>query len=145
MQVVGNVVGNTNNYFCWEREENGFGSAPWPLFLMGYPNMGNYNYSGTNPPISFNFPGKFYYDFVSNPQTNGIFTFTNTQTGTNLVGNFSNVPAPNSSNYPLKFQDSSNTNRYFPDDFDGQPVFSVTAGTTTNLHISRSITVSNGW
>ena len=113
---------------------------------MGYPNMGNNLYLNTTPAASFNWPQRRYTDFVGAWQTNGAFTFTNDQLNTTtLVGDFRYVSAPNSANFPLKFQLPGDTNRYFPDDFDGVPVFSVSAGTANSLVINRPISVSNGW
>jgi hypothetical protein len=102
--------------------------------------MGNCSYSGTDPAISWNFPGWWVVDGVPN----GICVFTNTQiNATNLIGNFTNIPAPNGGNGVVIFQDNNNTNTYWPQD--GNPVVQLAAGTSTNLLVNHPITVSNGW
>lgn len=149
MNTVGNVIGAFTNSTIkfYLQTTNGFSS--YPIFDVGFPNIGNNTFLDVSPPVFFNFPGTWMPNYDASPLTNGIFTFTNTVGPTNTIwitdgtGSLTNVPAPNSSNYPLKFQDANNTNLYWPQD--GIPVLSVSAGTATNLVLNRTITFSNGW
>lgn len=132
--IVGNVIGRPGFAFThFMHDINGLASQ---CIEIGRPNIGNNNYTGVNPPIPWNFPGHY----VNGTIPNGCFAFTNSQGPTNvLVGNFTNTPAQNAW---VIFQDPSNTNLYWPQD--GLPVIKMSA-TATNLTLSRSITVSNGW
>lgn len=146
MSAVGNVMGSTNYSYVYYREESGYGS-PYGIFEFGFPNIGNNSYTGSNLQIAWNFPGRSVLPFTSpfTPIANGVFTFTNNQGPTNVLwGNFTNIPAPIASCYPLIFQDSSNTNVYYGD-LGGAVVVSTAAGTSSNLTLNTSITVSNGW
>jgi hypothetical protein len=143
MNVVGNVLGSPgSSYSSYASEVNGAGSM---IFQLGFPNIGNNSYDGTtSPPVAWNYPGSSFSDAYGVTRSNGIFTFTNTQVNTtNLVGNFTNIPAPIPGVYSLVFQDRINTNLYYPTN--GVPVTAYAAGTSSNLLLSAPITVSNGW
>lgn len=149
MQTVGNVMGTFGFTTLYIQPTNGFNSS-WPIFDLGFPNIGNQSYITSSPPVSFTYPGDWMGDYnTSLPITNGIFTFTNNFGPTNQLwsymgrGTFTNIPSPNSSNYPLKFQDGNNTNLYWPQD--GSIVLSQSAGTSSNILLQSTITVSNGW
>jgi hypothetical protein len=138
MQVVGNVLGSSGSgYYAFSHDTNGVAHQ---IIEHGRPNIGNQNYTGTNPPIAWNYPGNTW-DYGNNP--NGVFVFTNTQGPTNIIyGNFTNITAYGNGIYSLTFQDGVNTNIYWPQD--GNVVY-PTAGTSNSLTLNRSITVSNGW
>ncbi len=146
LQIVGNVFGQSeySQSFCYTTEDSAYG-APYPFLEMGFPHIGNNFYAGTTPPTAWNYPGNSFVDSIWTRKTypNGFFIITNTQLQTtNIVGNFTNVPPRYGLGFTIKFQDSVNTNKYWPDD--GYLV-AVSAGTISNLHVSRPISVSNGW
>lgn len=166
--VVGNVMAVNTGSFQWTTEVSGYGS-PFPCVEIGFPNIGNNSYTASAPPYSFDWPQKFYADFVGGTRTNGTVTFTNTQVLTNLfVGSptFTNYPASYNANgnhlldYPYIFQDATDTNRYWrwadftaPYDFKVleatnnplQTDFLATNGTPSNIVFNLTFTVSNGW
>ncbi len=122
MQVVGNVIGLPSVDYVYEREFNGIsGAGPYPIFEMGYPNIGNYNYTKTNPPVAWNYPGDNYTGAFGEAFTNGMFIFTGTYGPTNVLrstmgtGTFTNIPSSTGVGvtYALVFQDGSNTNFYY--------------------------------
>jgi hypothetical protein len=146
MQIVGNVIGVPGGTYVYSKEESGYG-PPWPLFEMGYPNIGNSSFRGTSPSMAWNFPGKTLIPFLApyNPIPNGIFTFTNDQLNTNILwGNFTNIPAPYAGGYSILFQDGVNTNRYYGAT-NGQSLLTLSAGTSSNLVLNSHVSVSNGW
>lgn len=144
MNVVGNVIGNTFSRFAYEWEQVGYG-GPNAVFKMGFPNIGNYDYAGVNPPIAWNFPGTSLVDNNGLTHANGIYTFTNTQGPTNVLwGNFTNVPAQFANMYPLVFQDPVNTNLYYGKYGFGS-MGALAPGTSSNLTLNSTVTVSNGW
>jgi hypothetical protein len=143
-QIVGNVVGKTNENYVFEKEQSGYGS-PYPLFEMGYPHIGNSEYAGVSPPIPWNFPGWNVDGFSGENLTNIAFQITNTQISTNVIsGLFTNIP-PESGGvyYPIVFQDDVNTNVYHGSLNGG--VCYATAVTVSNMTLNASVTVSNGW
>jgi hypothetical protein len=146
MQVVGNVLGKSGaTYTQFASDPNV--SAP-VIIQFGYPNIGNNNYVGTSPPMGWNWPGSSFWDFNQHLRPNGIFTFPSDQIlTTNLIGNFTNVPAPVASLYPLIFQDKVNTNVYHTGltNQDGTCALSAAAGTSGNLQLNVPVTVSSGW
>lgn len=132
--IVGNVIGRSG--FTFTNFMHDINNLAYQCIELGRPNIGNNSYTGVNPPIPWNFPGHF----VNGTIPNGCFAFTNNQGPTNvLYGNFTNAPEAFAW---VIFQDPVNTNRYWPQD--GLDVQKVRA-TATNLTLSRSITVSNGW
>lgn len=135
--IVGNVLGNPAAAFTnFMHDING---VAYNVIELGRPNIGNNNYTGTNPPIPWNYPGSQ----IDNTYINGVFALTNTQVATtNLTGNFTNIIANGTANRII-FQDGANTNVYWPQD--GIPIYPTQNGTTSNLFVNRSITVSNGW
>lgn len=138
---------------------NVFGTEASPgLLNIGLPNIGNgyYGWIGvgegyggtrtlvTNPPVPWNYPGPTYLRADNFPATggvpNGIWALTNAVTlETNLTGNFTNILA-GSANNCVAFQDPVNTNHYY---FFGG-VTAVSAGTSSNLHLSRPVTLPIG-
>lgn len=156
MQLVGNVLGSTNFNFVFERFDSGYGE-PYALIESGFPNIGNNSFTGTSPPISWNFPGRFWGSLGGgeNGSTNGTMVANGTYGPTNTLWTnmftsdfrltFTNYPAVNVFNYPLKFQTPGNTNAYFPDEWDGLVLSSTAGGTPSNIVLNRSITISNGW
>ncbi len=144
IQIVGNVMVSTNASYTYSTEQPGYG-APWPVFELGYPNIGNSGYAGSSPPVAWNFPGRSLTGFFQEKLTNGIFTFSSNQGPTNVLwGNFTNVPAPVGAGYALIFQDGVNTNKYYGAPGSGV-LLSVAAGTSSNLVLNSVVTVSNGW
>jgi hypothetical protein len=139
MQVAGNVLGRAGTtYSAYVQDVNGQGSQ---IIELGRPNIGNHNYVGSTPPQSWNWPGNTY---EYGTRANGVFTFTSDQSNTtNLVGDFSYVPAPVGSIYPIIFQDGSDTNRYYTS-LNGQVVVSVGAGTSSSLQVSTPVSVKAG-
>lgn len=148
-QVVGNVLGITNGYeYTLFNETNGF--TRYPLFELGFPNIGNTTYIGTNPPLRFDFPGTFFTGFAGEDVHNGYTVLTQATALTNIIwGNFTNFPADAApQNYPIKFQASTgDTNIYYPlDNTNGLTVRPTTAGgTTTNMILNREVWATNGW
>ena len=138
MNLVGNILGTPNSaYTNFSHDIQNLG---WQILELGRPNIGNSSYTGTTPPIPWNFPGWE----ISDGVPNGICVFTNTQVNTtNLIGNFSNIPSANGGNGVIIFQDNHDINSYWPKD--GVPVVQSAAGTSSKLFINHSITVSNGW
>jgi hypothetical protein len=158
MQTVGNVFGITNGYtFKWlYNETNGF--TDYPIFELGFPNIGNVGYIGTTPPTSWNYPGKYVPSFYTYEEqlagiagyTNGIFIITNAPPyptnviWTNMgIGSLTNIPNPVEKGYVIKFQDQNNTNKYWPDD--GSLVLPASAGTLSNATLQAAVQLSNGW
>lgn len=138
MNVVGNVLGTSAS--AYTNFSDDIPNIGWQILELGRPNIGNSSFTGTNPPIPWNYPGTQ----ISDGVPNGIFVFTNNQVNTsNLIGNFTNIPAPNGGNGVVIFQDKLNTNTYWPND--GNPVVQLAAGTSSNLLVNHAITVSNGW
>lgn len=146
MQLVGNILGRPSGvYSAFESTQN---IAAPVVIQLGYPNIGNNNYTHISPPSGWNWPGDFYYDASQNLHTNGFFVITNDQVlTTNLVGNFTNVVAPTESLFPIVFQDPVNTNTYYSGttNQNGQCALSYAAGTSSNLLLNTPVTVSNGW
>jgi hypothetical protein len=138
MSLVGNVLGTPAS--AYTNFSHDIPNLGWQILSLGRPNIGNSSFTGTNPPIPWNYPGTQ----ISFGVPNGIYAFTNNQVNTtNLIGNFTNIPAPNGGNGVIIFQDNLNTNTYWPKD--GNPVIQLAAGTSSNLLVSHAITVSNGW
>jgi hypothetical protein len=148
MQVVGNVVGRPDDNYVWDKEQSGYGS-PYPLFEMGYPNIGNSTYESVSPPTAWNWPGRHLTGAFGENLTNGIFTFTQSVGPTNVIwttdgtGYFTNIPAPVGSMYALLFQDASNTNFYYGAT-NSSTLLSVSAGTSSNLTLNSYVYVTNG-
>jgi hypothetical protein len=140
MQVVGNVVGRTGTDFVMSREQSGYGS-PYPIFEMGYPNIGNNDFVGKTPEVPWNHPGTNYQHHSMGNLRNG-FPITKNQTDTNILwGDFRGVPGPTASIYPVVFRDQN-------DQYWGAAsgaLLTVSAGTSSNLVLSSKVSVSNGW
>ena len=147
MQVVGNVCGGTNYNFSYMPSDVSI-YAQYGLFELGWPNIGNSSFDNTSPSVSWNWPGPSFWwtdNSTTHQYQNGSYTFTNNQLNTNtLWGNFGNIPAPVGSIYPIIFQDGSDTNKYWGDK-NGGVILSVSAGTSSNLVLNTSESVSNGW
>jgi hypothetical protein len=154
MQTVGNIFGITNGYsYQWlYNETNGF--TAYPIFELGFPNIGNTGYIGTSPPLLFNNPGTNFSGFSGENFTNFAFLITNapaeatnqitTNMGINLApSGLASYPAPVVGGYPLKFLDATNPKKYWPDT--GTPVLTASAGTSSNLMLQSSVWLSNGW
>jgi hypothetical protein len=148
MQIVGNVCGDGSTVYVWDKEQSGYG-APYPLFEMGYPNIGNSTYESVSPPTAWNWPGRHLTGALGENLTNGIFTFTQSVGPTNVIwttdgtGYFTNIPAPVGSIYALLFQDASNTNFYYGAT-NSSALLSVSAGTSSNLTLNSYVHVTNG-
>ena len=145
--VVGNVLGNpVNTYTGFTTTNNGGGAV---IALFGFPNGGNQGYSGSSPPLAWNFPGTtFSEQLCGKVWTNGIGHITSTQVGvTTITGSsFTNIPWASgyyTSPYSLVFQDGVNTNIYYPTN--GVAVAAASAGTATSLTLTAPINVTNGW
>ena len=155
-QILGNVHGDGNTSYVWDKEESGYGS-PYPIFELGYPNISNSSYNRTSPPVAWNYPGDSLSPFVApfTDTTNGVFKFTNstalhtnqlwTWMGTNMTGTtgFTNVLAPISVGYALMFQDGSNTNFYYGAT-NSDALVSTAAGTSSNLSLASYVWITNG-
>jgi hypothetical protein len=164
MQVVGNVFGITNGYniCCLFNETNGF--SAYPVFELGFPNIGNNGYTGTAPPLPFNNPGTNFSGYFSEQFTNFAFLITNApavptnQITTNMgialfPSGLASYPAPLVRGYPIKFLDPNNPLKYWPDD--GRYILTTSAGTSSNLALAvytsggilipDGIQISNGW
>jgi hypothetical protein len=141
VQVVGNVLGQSGGaYLAFSHDTNAVG---WQILELGRPAIGSTSYVGTNPPVAWNFPGGYNYGYGGYSNLNG-FTFTNNQTSTtNLVGDFSWVPAPYATVHTLVIRSAANTNYYFNGD-EGLVLVNVTAGTSSNLHVGNPATVQAG-
>ncbi|HLX72803.1 MAG TPA: glycosyl hydrolase family 28-related protein [Verrucomicrobiae bacterium] len=142
MNVVGNVLGCQGcTYSNFTDEVNNEG---WKIIELGYPNIGNETYVSTSPPIPWNFPGSTFQTVSGLVVPNGYFAFTNNQVNTtNLIGNFTNIPAPIGGVYSIIFQDNVNTNLYYPTN--GMPITALAQGTSSNLLITPAFTVKPGW
>jgi len=162
MNVVGCVCPPGTGYgMCYTRFDLGGYGAPYPIFELGYPNIGNNTASDYSPATSMFWPGTNWnaYGLAGNGST----VLTNTQVNTtNLQGDFSwlKLVAGNPAATPLLFQDPANTNLYHPEDLDLRQldvlrqigdgsVFARADGTSSNLLVGLAdgtgITVSNGW
>lgn len=158
-QLIGNVLGSpAGTYTAYQPETYNSSSA---ILSLGYPNIGNNFFSNTAPALSWNWPGAFYNPAVDSPPLlaanwypNGQFTFTNTFTTNQFwsnmgIGTFTNIPngtGVGGGVYTLEFQDGSNTNLYWPNNLiSGSDPVPLSQGTSSNLTISQTITVSNGW
>ena len=152
-QIVGNVLGDTNaegGLMTYEQTASG-NIIPYSIFNFGFPHIGNNDYEGTAPPMAGNFPGHYATSASGGGgrYTNGVFTFVGNHGPTNTIwlsmgtGTLTNIPEPIAENYPLKFQDAANTNKYWPDD--GTVVLSVSAGTESNLVLNTTMSFSDGW
>jgi hypothetical protein len=158
IQIVGNVCGNTGFDYVWSKETSGYG-APWPIFELGFPNIGNSTYEYVTPPSAWNFPGRHLTGAFGESLTNGIFTFTGTYGPTNVLwpsmgtGYFTNIPSRQASIYPILFQDGSNTNLYYGATNSGVLLSSnAMEWNATNVVLVQQdgstpefVTVSNGW
>lgn len=150
-QIVGNVQGNTTFSFVYSPTASNY--APnYGVYEFGYPNIGNTTYDSTSGPMPYNYPGNHLVGFFNEVLTNGIFTITNTQVSTNVIyGVFTNLTpitaAGNWSQYHLIFQDGVNTNMYWLNGGNIDESLATPAGapTASNLTLTTSITVSNGW
>lgn len=145
--IVGNVLGNTNmNLLYLPADVPNY--PRYGIFELGWPNIGNNGFTALSPPVSWNWPGSSF-NWTDNrtfaTYANGIFTFTNNQINTNVLwGNFTNIPPPIGSIYPIVFQDNLDTNKYWGDP-NGGAIVQTSAGTSSNLTLNISISVSNGW
>lgn len=160
--IVGNVVPTGTGYpMVYSRYETGSGfNQPFPIMYFGYPNIGNNAASDFSPPVDMNYPGTNWNSYGVN--NNGSTVLTNTQLlTTNLQGNFSwlTLINGNPAATPLLFQDTVNTNNYYPypNTLGIQPsggiatwnndgtIYAEANGTSSNLLINIPLTVSNGW
>lgn len=148
--VVGCCLGNTNFCYTYETTNNNFFGATgcYATIVVGFPNIGNEDYTNTTGPYPYNFPGWFTLGFggdLVSTFTNGYFVVTNTQVNTNIItGNFTNLWAVGSLGnmaqfYHLLGQDPVNTNIYYPI---GTP---IAYPTSSNVTFGGNTTVSNGW
>src|SRR5262249_51990864 len=84
IQVCLNIIGSAASAtsFSVTTTNNGFSSAPFPLIVFGYPQIGNNSYVGVAPPAGPYWPGStltLVKDWKGNfnpPGSNGLFTFT---------------------------------------------------------------------
>lgn len=137
INLVGNVAGNQNILFDYRRTNV---VANYGIFTIGFPNINNFNWSNSTPPVPWNFPGNFFGDdgsFISN----GWFVTTNTQFGTNVIsGDYHMIPTnlADLQNYTLVGQDPVDTNIYWP-------VGPPTNATPSNVWFSVNVAISNNW
>ncbi|MEI6390565.1 MAG: glycosyl hydrolase family 28-related protein [Verrucomicrobiota bacterium] len=147
MQVVGNVCGSMNYNFSYMPSDVSSYSQ-YGLFELGWPNIGNNSFDNTSRNVSWNWPGPSFWwtdNSTIHQYQNGSYTFTNNQLNTNILwGNFTNIPAPVGSIYPIIFQDGSDTNKYWGAT-NGGVILSMSAGTISNLVLNMSVSVSNRW
>lgn len=155
-QVLGNVIGSTdyltNAGLPMIYTSDIIGYEPM-IFSFGKPNIGNGSHTGTNGPISWNYPGNVItlFDPQGDEWTNGVFTITNApafptnQIWTNYgIGQLTNLHAALSAGYPLFFQDTLNTNTYYSGIWNGQ-VLTGAGGNSSNITISVYMQLSNNW
>ena len=150
VQFSGNVHGPTDGSFRYTSYDSSYGT-PYLIYEFGFPHIGNTTYTLTSPTLGFNYPGAN----VSNLGGGGDYTnfaptfsatVTTNQLWTNMITGmltFTNIPS-DSANYPLVFQDATDTNRYWLDDLT-TPVLASSAGTASNVLLNQTITISNGW
>jgi hypothetical protein len=157
---VGNVAGGTDYNFSWDREESDYATEPYPVWQLGYPNIGNNGYNATSPPALWNDPGMFIGAVSGMPTPNGMFTVTNAPAiATNVLripehgyGTFTNIPGINLSSYPLKFRNGDNHHLFYPDAnprmISGFPatntIIPASGGTATELELSAFVFTTNG-
>jgi hypothetical protein len=155
VNIVGNVLGRSGAIYSYYINEDP--TTDSGIYSMGKPNIGNPGYTGTNPPIPWNFPGTniTFFDGIT-IWPNGQFIITNAPTyATNRLdlsmglGTLTNLPNPLAGGYPVLFQDTTaaNTNQYYPRDGIFLTVASgrASAWNGTYVQFNRSITFSNGW
>jgi PKD repeat protein len=115
---TGNILGTYWFDFNYDRFDNAL--STYSLFELGNPNIGNVDSTGTNPPMSWNYPQTSWF---GRHGSNGIdqrafsnlsYTFTSNWTGSNIVigSQATNWPFDASGEYTIMWQDGSNTNLY---------------------------------
>lgn len=78
--VIGNILGDENVTWDYTRTDNGYSYSVSPIWRLGYPNMGNTGYTGTNPPTA---TAEAFDTYV----TDTIFRHSNFDFATNTVVN----------------------------------------------------------
>jgi len=149
-QMVGNIVGSTNFNMVYEEEENG-STSPYPVWDMGKPNIGNADFTGISPPISWSWPGSSYVvtdNVLTTNYDNCRVRLTSDQGPTNRIYGTFTTNTVSRKNWPdqytgygVKFQDQSNTNLYYSADSD----ILILTNAGDHLVLNQHVTVSNGW
>lgn len=159
--IAGNVIGSSALSWVYEETNSGY-TTPYPAFTFGYPHIGNVGYTGESPDIGFNWPGTIeaLSGGLTYPNTGFVFTANVPAFPTNVLwtnfgagGTFTNFIGYADGGYPIVFQDSVNTNLYWPTNggLSSQRIYAATNGSSSNVFLRdisgnpTFVTVSNGW